>query len=203
MSVDPELLKYYAGLLIIQYRIKPKAQATIKILANQNLCDGLVQVEERCFDLDTAVGAQLDVIGRIVGVPRKVYGLDLEREFYNWTTYSEPASNGFCRYDADPYPDGIIWYRYVFQGSSFYILLDAEMKILIQLKILLNNSYSSLKDIVSILHQFFPNDIEVVDNADMTITYNINTDLENVSAVALYLGFIPKPMGVELDINYV
>lgn len=201
--IDPDLLTYYADLLIIQYKIKDKARDTIKLLVNQALCDGLLDQEKACFDLDTAEGAQLDIIGRIVGVPRNVYGLDLEHIFFNFTrAATTPASNGFARSAVPPYPDGILWVRAKTITASIYTLTDYEMLILIRLKILLNTSNSSFYDIINILYQFFPEDISVVDNQDMTLTYTINSALQNVAAAAVFLGFIPKPMGVEAEIVY-
>ena len=86
MTVD-EILAQYAGLLIVQYKNKPKASMTVKLLVNQSLCDGLPLTEQTCFDLETAIGAQLNILGKIVGVPRTVYGLDLAHYYFIFTRY--------------------------------------------------------------------------------------------------------------------
>lgn len=60
---------YYSNLLILQYHNKPKAKATIEASVGL-LPDGLIQEVMNGFDLDTAVGKQLDTIGIYVGVDR-------------------------------------------------------------------------------------------------------------------------------------
>lgn len=67
-----EVQEYYANLLILQYRNKPKARETIKICANLFLSDGLVFQLQDLLDVDKAVGPWLDLIGKLVGAPRNV-----------------------------------------------------------------------------------------------------------------------------------
>lgn len=73
MSSTDELKKYYADLLIVQYRGKPKARSMIEALVEQVLMDQLPSQLEDAFDLDTAVGRQLDILGSRLGVSRNVY----------------------------------------------------------------------------------------------------------------------------------
>ena len=157
MTLD-DILNYYAKLLIIQYRIKPKAKATIRLLANQSVCDGLVQAEQTCFDLDTAIGAQLTILGKIVGVPRNVYGLDLGHIYFNFTRcIGEPASNGFGR--ANMQPDADLFYRA--NNYAIYTMTDFELRAAIYLKIIFNNKYSSFKNIKEALYAKFKGDIDI------------------------------------------
>jgi hypothetical protein len=64
-------LGYYLGLLSSQYRNSPKWNAFLALmlqkLEDASIC--LVQMEE-AFDLDNALGVQLDAIGTIVGASR-------------------------------------------------------------------------------------------------------------------------------------
>ena len=189
-------LQYYQKLLIIQYRLKPKAQNTIELMANQALCDGLPFTLARCFDLDVAIGAQLDILGRIVGVPRYVYGLDLTHTFFSFVRYNDTTTRpGFGRYNSNPYP-GSIWLRYI--SNSILQMTDFEMQACIRLKIIQNNSYSSLKDIGEALWDSFGSAITIVDHQNMSITYYANGDYLNIITIAEYLGILPKPMGVSI-----
>lgn len=61
---------YYANLLIIQYHNKPKAQATIKLMARFLWANMLFLQIRDAFDWKTAVGKQLEIIGEWVGVNR-------------------------------------------------------------------------------------------------------------------------------------
>lgn len=75
---------YYADLLIIQYRQKPKARATIKLGADLYLADGLVFQMQNILDIDTAIGAQLDLIGKILGVNRNIPGFTIDKEYFSF-----------------------------------------------------------------------------------------------------------------------
>jgi hypothetical protein len=156
-----EILDYYAGLLIIQYKNKTKAKATVKLMVNQSICDDLVQIEETCFDLDTAIGIQLEILGKIVGVERDIYGLDLGHTYFNFTRYiGSPASDGFGRY-AD-YPEEELFYRY--NNYAIYSLTDFELRSLIYLKIIFNNKYSSFKNLKESIYAKFSNDIDLAES---------------------------------------
>lgn len=207
MSTDP-VLKYYSDLLIRQYRTGQKAVQTVQLMADQSFIDGFAVEESVCFDLDTAVGAQLTILGIIVGVPRTVYVLNISNNFENWIRYADtpnPAVTfGLGRYTDSPYdPNGYLFFRYAFKNSGTYTLLDFEMRILIRLKIILNNSYSSFAEIKDLIYQYFAGIIDVIDNKNMSLTYNVNSSLTNVAQAAVSLGLLPKPMGVNLIVNYV
>lgn len=74
MSIENDALKkYYADLLIIQYHGKPKARSMIEAIIDQYLMNQLPQKLEEAFDLETAVGKQLDILGKRLGVTRNVY----------------------------------------------------------------------------------------------------------------------------------
>ena len=60
---------YYSNLLILQYHNKPKAKATIEASVSL-LPDSLIQEVTDGFDLNTAVGKQLDILGEYIGLSR-------------------------------------------------------------------------------------------------------------------------------------
>lgn len=72
----------YVNLLIKQYWEKPNAVAEIAAQAAswEKVRDILAEFMT-AFDLDTAVGAQLDIIGRIAGLPRNRIEFDLDDEY--------------------------------------------------------------------------------------------------------------------------
>lgn len=70
---DVEILQYYADLLILQYKGLPKADQTVKTFVNL-LIEGQLPLQlQDAFNVDTAVGAQLDIIGKYAGVTREGY----------------------------------------------------------------------------------------------------------------------------------
>ncbi len=159
MSVNADLLQYYKNLIIVQYRVQPRALSTIEVLANCALCDGLPEELRVAFDLNTAVGAQLTILGKIVGVPRNVIGLDLEHSFFSFTDYvGEPASIGFGDYTDDPYGNDLFLSYF---DTATYTLTDSEMRVLIQLAIIYNNIWTSLKQVKDALWAAFLGEINV------------------------------------------
>lgn len=197
---NEETIAYYLALLITQYRILPKAQATMNILYNRALCDGLPQTLERCFDLDVAIGAQLDILGNIVGVPRYVYGLDLLHTFFSFIRYDDTTPRpGFGRYNQNPYISSI-WLRYIASGSTE--MTDFEMLACIQIKIIQNNFFTSLAAVSEAFWNIFGENIIVVDHRNMSITYYATGQYYPILEIAQYLNILPKPMGVQLSIGY-
>lgn len=65
-----ELINYYADLLIIQYKNQPNAYATVQALTLPTIMDQLPFAVQDAFDIETAVGVQLDVLGKYAGVTR-------------------------------------------------------------------------------------------------------------------------------------
>lgn len=69
-----DIVKYYADLLILQYLGQPRAYETIKTVVRPVIMDQLPTQVQDAFNIGTAVGAQLDIIGTYVGVSRSGYG---------------------------------------------------------------------------------------------------------------------------------
>lgn len=69
---ENEIKDYYANLLILQYRTLEKARAHIKALVRNAYADGLLKKVIDGFNIDTAVGKQLDILGKYIGLGRNV-----------------------------------------------------------------------------------------------------------------------------------
>lgn len=72
---DEELAIYYANLLIMQYIQMPRAYATILAQVTPVFMNQLPIAVQNAFNVETAVGVQLDVIGKYVGASRDDYTL--------------------------------------------------------------------------------------------------------------------------------
>ena len=158
MTAD-QLNQYYAYLLIAQYRNLPRASTTIIALVNMISMDLLPLTLLDAFDLDTAVGVQLDILGKYQGITRYSYG-----------------TNGPFTLD------------------------DDDFRKLIRLAIVKNTSDSSLKTINTLLYTYFNNEIQVLDNKDMTLQYIITTSSTNLFQAFQYQNLLPSPMGVGINV---
>ena len=69
-----DLIRYFTNLLILQYKNKPRAKATIEALTRNAFSDtqnNIFPIEvQNAYDLDTATGKQLDVLGKYLGYDR-------------------------------------------------------------------------------------------------------------------------------------
>lgn len=73
MMSNEDLKNYYADLLIMQYRSKPKARKTIKMMVDFIIMNQLPLQIQDAFNVNNAVGVQLDVVGKYVGASRYGY----------------------------------------------------------------------------------------------------------------------------------
>lgn len=153
-----EIIDYYANLLILQYAKAPRAYATIQALVKPVIMDQLPVAVQNAFGVDTAVGKQLDVIGKYMGVTR--YGND-------------------------------------FAGNAI-TLTDSDFRQLIKFAIIRNNGGTSLADIQSLIHVFFPGDFLVFDYTNMQMSYFFSTAIgsQQLAEMLVIQGLLPKPMAV-------
>lgn len=146
-----DIENYYKNLLIIQYYDKPKAQAVIQNWVDCMAVDGLLLDLPEAFNVNTAVGVQLDAIGKIVNLPR-----------YNFN--------------------------------------DDQYRILLNLRIITNNSGVTMKEIDDIMFNFFGKSIVCHNNQDMSLTYIVFPEYEDLIPVIQAEQLFPAPLGVDVNI---
>jgi len=192
-------IDYYVDLLIFQYLSKDKARATIANLSAAGIVE-LVPLDVRdAFDLETAIGPQLDVLGQYIGFSRTI-PQEIDRDYFEMVDYSSPSTTtGFTDYTDATTNAGSSFYLYIFSNTTFYTLSDPEYRPLLKLKIALNNSDNTLSYIANILWSFFGGTVVCYDAADMTISYIITPDISNIALIAVQQGLLPKPMGVRIS----
>lgn len=195
------LIDYYKNLLIIQYHNKPKAQATIDAVVRECLANGVVFDVRDGFNIDTASGVQLDIIGKYVGVDRFYNSQDITGVHFGYSDAFENEPVGTTGYaDAADFltKDGEFLSSRDIIGTGFS-LSDNDFRTLIRLKILLNNSNFSNKQIDDDLEEIFSGDLYFVDNLDMSLEYFTTSDLSLIVRVALSKNLLPAPMGVRIN----
>lgn len=190
-------IAYYVRLLVYQYQL-PKAQQTIAILVKQLLADGLPEAVQNAFNPATAVGPQLDIVGKYVGLPRTI-GDPTPLPFFGFVDYAGGGNeNGLSNYDGTTNPDGV-FFQYQYNGTRNTALTDDAYAFMMALKIVLNSSDGTLYSIQQFLNTLLPGLVQVVDNKNMTLTYAINVKAP-VSPTVIE-PYLPKPMGVGIIIS--
>lgn len=259
-----ELTQYYSQRLAYEYRGLARADAQMQLYVKQFVADYLANQLTTCYALDQAVGTQLDVLGKYIGLSRNI-GLPALNSAFGFWTYSStfapnkyqgswspvynsptipaaaPANNGYWYIANYPgvstspiaatfkagdaiWSNGSVWAKSsIYNGNglttyndaaananaTFYqysttelqntALPDDQYRAVLQLKIISNVSNHTLASLVDNLWAVFGNLIQLVDNADMTITYNI-LGLFPLS-VPLLVQYLPRPMGVGITVN--
>lgn len=187
---------YYADLLILQYRNKPKARETIKIGADIYLGDGIIFQLQDILDIDTAVGAQLDIIGKILDCPRVVQGIYNDMIFFQF--YDGPDSVGFSTVGK---PQGGNFRTIQNYNQSEYSLPDNDYRFLLKFKSAVNVMRGSERGIDEALWNVFQGDVLLKNNHNLTITYIVSAERTLAALAAKQLGYYRAPEGI--GANYV
>ena len=187
---------YYADLLILQYRNKPKARETIKIGADIYLGDGIIFQLQDILDIDTAEGAQLDIIGKILDCPRVVQGVYNDMVFFQF--YDGPDSVGFSTVGN---PQGGNFRTIQNYNQSEYSLPDDDYRFLLKFKSAVNVMRGSERGIDDALWNVFQGDVLLKNNQNLTITYIVSAERTLAALAAKQLGYYRAPEGV--GANYV
>lgn len=187
---------YYADLLILQYRNKPKARETIKIGADIYLGDGVIFQLQDILDIDKAEGAQLDIIGKILDCPRVVQGIYNDMIFFQF--YDGPDSVGFSTVGN---PQGGNFRTIQNYNQSEYSLPDDDYRFLLKFKSAVNVMRGSERGIDDALWNVFQGDVLLKNNHNLTITYIVSAERTLAALAAKQLGCYRAPEGV--GANYV
>lgn len=204
MADVTDLVEFYRNLLIIQYNRRPKASATMKLLAETMLANGIYFDVLNGYSVETAVGVQLDVIGKYVGIDR-FFNVTDPRDYFALTDYEEVDPDSDFKYGFTTYPD---FEDFQFNGTMNYnsvitvenMLNDEDYRQLIKLKIVQNNSNHSHKSIDDAMFRFFGTDVRPSSNGGMKMWYFLSENATDIVRAALEKGVLPRPMGVGLGL---
>lgn len=183
----------YIDLITDEHRDKPKFVATVK--ASVEPFAKLQQVMRKFltdFDVDTAIGAQLDTIGIWVGVSR-IVGIPITGYYFTWDdVVADGWDNGIWKGIGDP-------------DAGFVSLPDDLYRSLIKAKIQANIWRGDIPGAYNIVDTALSVDgvVRIVDNQDMTMTVRVTGGvLPAVEQAIVTAGYLPiKPAGVKA--NYV
>ncbi|MCK9802081.1 DUF2612 domain-containing protein [Pseudomonas sp. MAFF 302030] len=173
-----------------QYRDKPKAVAWYAIArAFGGSIEAAAQAVRKSYDIDTAVGEQLNVIGRIVVAPRSFVG-------------AMPMNPGlFDLTDGDEFGDDEAMF------SALTIDQDGQLsddlyRLVIKAKIVKNNGDATIENILDGMNFLLPkaNVLRVTDGEDMSFSIEFYGQITNLERFALLnAGLVPKPQAVRFN----
>ncbi|WP_313461699.1 DUF2612 domain-containing protein [Pseudomonas nitroreducens] len=184
----------YTGLITTEHSDKPKFMAMTEAVV-QPMVDALnaSQGLPADFDLDLAIGAQLDVVGLWVGISRNV-NAPLSGVYFSLDVVGLGFDQGAWKGPFDP-------------DTGIISLDDETYRTLIRAKIGANRWDGTLGQSKQILDLIFSGDTHVFieDRQDMSILLGISGEIPSAVFLALLTGgYIPiKPEGVRMTVYVV
>lgn len=173
-----------------QYSNKPKAVAWYEIARKLGgSIEAAAQAVRKSYDIDTAVGEQLNVIGRIVVAPRSFVG-------------SIPMSPAlFDLTDGDEFGDDEAMFSALTIDQDGQ-LSDELYRLVIKAKIIKNNGDATIENILEGMNFLLPRAdvLRVTDGEDMSFSIEFYGQITNLERFALLnAGLVPKPQAVRFN----
>lgn len=196
---DAELVQYYVDLLIIQYKTLPKASATVQAYMEALIIFELIDDVNNGYDLDTAIGAQLDVLGKYIGVERTVTSFPFDRDYFGYLRYGETSGLflGYSTYGNVPDVQ-----MFTYNSGGAFDLTDSEYRLFLQLKAKQNIAFFSLGTIDQIIFDIFGTDVSVEDLKDMKLTYTFLFADKRIGTILFTEDLLPRTAGVQTLLSF-
>lgn len=185
----------YTTLITSEHADKPKFVAIVQTVAGA-ICDvtSLIQSMPQTFDLDVAVGAQLDILGQWIGQPRSVGGV-LTLGYFGFSDNVAAANFG----EENNAAIGGRFYEEDEPFTSTAVLADPEYRTVLRAKILRNHYQGTTEEIVEALHLIFNAPAHVDDQGTMSISVVINAPISPIGQSLLTnFDLLPRPAGVAI-----
>jgi hypothetical protein len=192
--------KRYTNLLIKQYFEKSKASQHIETLVDLFLQNGAIFYLLDTFNIEIAIGWQLDAIGERLGVDRFFIGLELSDEIYlSFGVGAVLPTTQYKGFGAGAEPGFIVSEGNVV--SRAIRLNDDDFRLLLRFKAALLQSDYTEYSISNIIFNFFGLSVGVV-SGNMEIIYNVQPSAARAIAILRIKNLLPKPQSVNLTINF-
>ena len=191
--------------LIQQYRDKPKFVALIGLYASI-----AQEIEDTVFDMlllrdvETAVGAQLDVIGRIVGQDRAIADAD-PFVFFGFLDGVIPDSTTGSFGDLGNPATGERFRSLDESTAGDVTLADPEYRTFIKAKIIKNHTGGTANEIIASTVLIAQTDTFTYTESEMQVDINFTPGSISETTLNLLENFdlLPRPAGVQLNVTSV
>lgn len=180
----------YTSLITSEHRNKPKFSAMVQAVAGTfDAVTDLLLGMPQDFDIDTAIGAQLDIVGLWVGISRKI-ATPLQ-VYFSFDTDGLGFDQGNIKGPYDP-------------DTGLVSLDDETYRVMLKARIGANNWDGTLPTLIDIYALVFDGTgsvVFVVDNQDMSLDfYAAGTEPSALMTALLKDGYFPlKPSGVSIN----
>ena len=202
-----DLIRYFTNLLILQYKNKPRAKATIETLTRNAFSDtqnNIFPIEvQNAYNLDTAVGKQLDVLGKYLGYDRILpIPIDNTFKFAEYDGSINPEQ-GYSEYNDNKTTYPYAEYRY--STYDYYYMVNAPYRKVLKMISYLKGKPLSLGNINDALEYAFNGDIYAVEK-DKEIEYHLLKGAQDLAFLdtqdklnIFFNKYFPRPTGCSLS----
>lgn len=189
MNIVARTAADYLSLITSAHVHKPKFEATVALA-----CEGATALQAvyakmlADFDVDTATGAQLDIIGIWVGQPRQL-PVPIDNVYFS---FNDVVATGW---------QAGVWKDRYESTTSLTTLPDPEYRQLIRAKIVANTWDGSIPGAYAAWQVAFPDAfIMIQDNQDMSMEMTVvSLSLSSLMKAIITSGLLPlKPEGVRV-----
>ena len=167
----------------------------------------ILQIRDLCLNVEESIGAQLDVVGKWVGIDRYYNAIDLWEQPYtalvNYSNISdddyEQWQGGFSTYsNFDDNDGGFLMYKaWRDTRTKVNVMGDEYFRSLIKLKIIKNSINHTCKNIDDAIWKWSNGQVYTTWGT-MEVTYHYPSDLHNLMQLAIYKNVLPVPTGCTL-----
>lgn len=178
-------LNTYSNLITSEFQLPNMVDFVTMLTDGFNKNRYLLSTFPTIFDVDVAIGNQLDIVGQWIGISRDI-SPSVSNVFFSWDTQGLGWDGGF--------------WQDIYSVGGISILPDPQYRNLLKARIALNSWTGSIPDILSALQTAFPNlQFFIQDNQDMTMTILVYGNIDPLTQVLITNGYFDiRPSGVEL-----
>lgn len=200
-----EIKTWAKDLIILQYHQSPKNRALIELMVDLIFANNLIlKIRDLCLNVDESIGAQLDIVGKWVGIDRYYNGIDLwDHPYTAYVNYTNVEDEDYLQYQGgystyENFADndgGFLTYKaWRDVRTKVNQMGDAYFRQLIKLKIIKNSISFTNKNIDDAIWEWSDHKIYTTWGV-MEVTYNYPTEMSNLMRLAAYKNVLIAPTG--------
>lgn len=206
-SLD-KIKEWAKDLLIIQYHEALKNKQLIELMVELLFANNLIlQIRDLCLNLKESIGAQLDVVGKWLGVNRNYSGEYFEKTRFSLVGYNQiksdvyfPVQGGFSNYtNFETLNGGFLMYKeWQETFASVNKLGDDSFRQLCELKAIKNSIRFTNKSISDAILQWSGGRVYVTWGV-MECTYHYPIAMTQIMRIARDKNVLLAPTGVKIN----
>ena len=200
-----DIKNWAKNLIILQYHQSKKNRQLIELMVDNLFANNLVpKIRDFCLNVEKSEGAQLDVVGKWVGIDRYYNAIDLWEQPYtalvNYDNISsgtyEQWQGGFSTYENFSQNDGgfLTWEAWKETRTKVNQIGDDYFRQLIKLKIIKNSIAFTNKNIDDAIWKWSNGDVYTTWGV-MEVTYHYPSSMHNFFQLAIYKNVLLAPTG--------